>query len=155
MNYAGAATLIQDPATGLMRFDPGAPPDAYGTHGIVQKMRPASCQEYECRYWETGFYVRVDPNIQMGPERLLYIRNLCGRRFKETVRDDGMHVFYFYPHQSCFETHRLAATDERFYWRGGDWRGNPTGERTILRPADWVDHFQTDLGRWTDSLERG
>lgn len=144
-----------DPS-GLSRIEPLGPVQAYGTHLIQAPSRPASCKEVECPLWETGWTTLVDPNMQMGPERIIYIRMKCGRRFSEHVRDDGMHEFFFYPHQICFVPHKAPAGPERFWWRNGDWRGNPTGDRIKFdRPDDWVDHMATRFDQWATARERG
>jgi hypothetical protein len=150
------AALLVDPHTGLARVEPAGPVDAFKTYAVRVPMRPASCREFECDYWETGWFTYVDPRIQQGPERIIYLRYKSGRRFDETIRDDGIHVFWFYPHQSCFKPHQLPAAAEIFYRRDGDWRGNPTGERMrFANPDDWVDSFRNHTDRFVTDRQRG
>lgn len=148
--------MLTDPATGINYIDPAMPVGAYTTFAVRRKTRPATCFEAECDYWNTGFYTYVDPKMSQGPDRINYIRYGCGRRFSETVRDDGVHVFYFYPHQLCFRQHTLPESDDIYLKRHGDWRGNPSGERhRFAGPADWVDNLQEHTSRLLEANQRG
>ena len=40
--------------------------------------------------------------------------------------------------------------------RGGDWRGNPTGERRVhTRPEDWAEHLHEHTAELADRIEKG
>jgi hypothetical protein len=148
--------LILD-ANGAGHVEPAGPPQAYTTHEIVRPLRIASCREAECDYWETGQTLLIDTHVPQGPERLIYIRLRSGRRFTETQIEDGVWKIYFYPHQSCFSTHRLPLRDESYIRRLGDWRGNPepNSRYRFKRPDDWVDSFANNLDQAKTRIERG
>ena len=56
--------------------------------------------------------------------------------------------FTFEAGQSCFEQHVLPARDPIYLVRGGDWRGNPTGERHVHTSGeDFVDEWQNHADR--------
>jgi hypothetical protein len=148
--------MTRDPRSGAMRLTPAMEAAHYTTYGIHVKTRIATCQEFECDYWETGWYLRVDEKTEMGFKQALYLRRASGRRYREDVVEGGLTRFYFYPHQMCFTTHKLPAADERYIRRNGDWRGNPRGEIVTFRgPEDWADDGANHQSRLITAIQRG
>jgi hypothetical protein len=149
------AGLIQG-ADGLMRAEPAVPVEAMKTYQIVAPQRAAACAEVECEFWQQGWASDIDETTDLGAGQALYIRQGSGRRFAESRTDAGLTRFTFYPGQDCFGSHKLPAADERYRRRGGDWRGNPLGDRyEFTRPDDWVDDFATSLDQFQAAKERG
>jgi hypothetical protein len=144
------------------RIDPVGPVQAYKTYGIYTPLathfRAATCAEVECSRYLNGWETRVDETTDLGQAQAHYIRRDSGRGFSES-RDAGLTVFRFEPGQRCFasDTHRTRIErPEIFIARGGDHRGNPTGQVTKhTSPAHWVEDFAEHQQRIADEIERG
>lgn len=139
---------------GPFRVQPAGPAVAYRTFQVSRPLtthfRKATCAEVGCDAWCNGWITRVQ-----NPEQADYIRRHSGRTFEETE----LGVFWFAAGQTCFgaDGHRAPLEREAIYIaRGGDHRGNPTGERRVhATPADWVDEF-SEHQDWLKTLqERG
>lgn len=141
------------------RVTPAGPVHAYQTWQIhtpktPDYYQPASCEDVDCEHWLNGWQTRIPATA----EGLLYTARHCGRPYAERA-EDGEVVFVFAPGTPCFKaaTHRIkVGRPELFIVRGGDWRGNPTGEHRIhSRPDDWVDEFRTHTEKLHAQQERG
>lgn len=140
--------------TGPFRIQPAMPVHAYRTFGISKPLathwRPATCEEVQCEAFVNGWITRAQTD-----EQAAYIKRHSGRSFIETAKN----VFQFKPGQTCFAAadHKVPLEREGIYVaRGGDWRGNPTGERRVhARPADWVEEFAEHQDMLADRVRRG
>jgi hypothetical protein len=127
------------------RIEPQLPPHMFKTYALVAPIsthrRPATCLESGCQAYRNGWVTRVPAD----GEAALYIRTSCGRRFTETRAANGEAEFTFGAGQACFAADRHSVSLEReplYLVRGGDHRGNPSGERRAhARAEDWVDDF--------------
>jgi len=101
---------------------------------------------------------RSSVNSRPGSRRQAhYIRRESGRKFTEERTPAGLTEFTFEAGQKCFATHELRnSRPERFLVTGGDWRGNPTGERREhVNAADWTEDFALHQDRLKTVIERG
>jgi len=137
------------------------PAAAYRTYGIAAPAdthhRPATCAEVDCAAHLHGWVTTVDEATDLGQRQAHHIRSAAGRGYREERTAAGLTAFTFPPGQRCFRQHRTRVDrPELFYVRGGDWRGNPTGETyQHTRPADWVDDFATHQDRLATQQQRG
>ncbi|MFD9618502.1 hypothetical protein ACFWB2_14700 [Streptomyces virginiae] len=134
---------------------------SYKTYAISRPKathwRAASCEEVGCRLLERGFKTAVDESTQLGQRQAHYIRRESGRKYTEARREDGLTEFVFASGQPCFKEHKLPLDrQELFYVRGGDARGNPSGQvRRHSRPEDWVEDMAINQDRLRSAIERG
>lgn len=144
-------TVVHRPA-------PALPAHAMKTYQMAQPVsthwRPATCAEIECPNYLHGWRVRVEG---LDPQ-LLHAATHSGR--KHVVQDvaDGETWLVFEPGQACFaaSTHRtLIGRPQRYFERGGDFRGNPRNERRELNQADWLDSFANHQDHLKTAIERG
>jgi hypothetical protein len=113
-----------------------------------------ACEDAGCEYWRDGWDSPVDERTEQGRQWAAIIRFQSQRTFRELRRADGVTIFRFEPGQRCFRDHRTRP--ERYLVRGGDYRGNPRGERRLhQRPADWVEDCGTHLDRLAEARKRG
>lgn len=120
--------------------------------------RAGSCAEAECLAYQNGWISRFDEADAMGRMRAEYVRHESGRRYTETRDAVGITVFQFEAGQTCFAGgHRVPLERDSLYIvRGGDWRGNPTGDRRVHQSADdWVDDFANHQARVADRIQKG
>lgn len=143
------------------RIEPGMPVDAYKTYRIVSPQathfRPATCAEVDCEAYLNGWRSTIDEATVLGGQQAHYIRKQSGRGFTEERLESGLTQFDFSAGQRCFTQHQARLDrPEHYLVRGGDWRGNPTGEtRTHSSAADWVEDFGEHQQRLLDQHERG
>ncbi len=145
-----------------MRIVPEAPAAVYETYQIAAPTsthwRDATCEEVECHGHLFGWRTTVDEMTDLGQAQAYYIRHDRTRRHVEERMPDGLTRFTFEHGQTCFEPHKTRLErDELFVVRGGDWRGNPTGQQPYLhrRAEDWVDAFANNQDRMATLIERG
>jgi hypothetical protein len=119
--------------------------------------RPATCAEVECQAAEHGWRSTIDENTVLGQQQAFYIRKQSGRKFTEERNELGLTVFTFANGQECFAQHETRVQRPELYFvRGGDFRGNPTGERRQHQKAEhWVEEFAENQQRIIDAQERG
>lgn len=144
------------------RLDPFLDPRAYQTYQILAPVqthyRPASCQEVDCEHWRNGWVTRIDVSTDLGARQANYIRLQSGRHFTVTQAADASKVTFRFPGgQRCFTAHRVPLERPAHFLRlGGDWRGNPTGERVKHSSAEaWRDDMGEHLEKIRDQRERG
>lgn len=137
------------------RLDPAMGVGSYKTYSVHQPKtghtRIGSCERAGCEAnlygWRTGV-----PTLSVQAD---YIRNKSGRRFTEEVIG-GESLFTFYPGQQCFTEHHVTDRPQIHMVRGGDWRGNPSGERRIHTTGDfWVEDFTEHQAKLAEQIERG
>ena len=145
----------------LFRIEPALPAAAMKTYHIAAPLsthwRPATCAEVDCLAFLHGWQTSADETTDLGQRQAHYIRHDRSRKHAERRAETGLTVFQFEPGQTCFGSHRLpVGRPERFLVTGGDWRGNPRGDRREhVRPDDWVDDMQTSLDDIRTRHERG
>jgi hypothetical protein len=145
------------------RIAPTAPVQAMKTYEVSSPLathtRPATCAEVECDGIRFGWESLIDERTELGQRQAHYIRKESGRTFSE-VKTAGMPTRFTFPAgQRCFasDTHRVSLERPALYIvRGGDWRGNPAGERmTHARPEHWVEDSATHLDMLATRRQRG
>ena len=145
----------------LYRPDPVMPAASYKTYAILQPeethFRPATCEEAKCGATVNGWKTQVDESTELGQRQAHYIRKVSGRLFYEEHNVEGLTDFLFPAGQQCFAQHRVSLERPALFMvRGGDWRGNPRGERRQhASPDDWVDDFAEHQDRLRTAFERG
>lgn len=119
--------------------------------------RPAACSEVDCPHYLRGWRTVIDESTELGQRQAWYIRNQSGRAYTED-RDQqpGLTVFTFEAGQSCFSEHTIQTRPELYVVRGGDWRGNPVGDKRIHdRPEHWVEDFAEHQDGIRRQIEKG
>jgi hypothetical protein len=139
------------------RIDPVGPAQAYKTYQILSPLDTAvraACEDAGCLAWRHGWETQVDERTDLGVAQATYIRQRSGRTFTERRTGEGLTVFRFEAFQRCFADHQTRP--ERYFVRGGDWRGNPRGDvREHVRPGDWVEDFGGHQQALADRLQEG
>ena len=132
----------------INRIIPAAPAGAYVSYELkrpatAEFWRRATCAEVDCANHLRGWRIAVDMDTPLGQAQARYLRNESGRAFTQVVSAGGLVEFTFEAGQTCFEQHVLPARDPIYLVRGGDWRGNPTGERRVhTNGDDFVDEWR-------------
>lgn len=146
----------------MNRIQPAMPVHAYKTYRILSPQsthfRPATCAEVGCLAHVNGWESTIDETTVLGQQQAHYIRKQSGRGFTEERLPGGLTRFSFAAGQTCFAGGHQVRLDrpELYLVRGGDWRGNPTGEqRQHANAADWVEDFGEHQQRIADQIERG
>lgn len=146
----------------LNRIAPQAPAAVYQTYAIAAPVqthwRDATCEQVACPNHLHGWRTNVDETTELGQAQAYYIRHDRTRRHVEERMPDGLTQFSFEAGQTCFEPHKARIErPELFVVRGGDWRGNPTGQAPYQHssPESWVDDFATNQDRVFTLIERG
>jgi hypothetical protein len=144
----------------LSRIPPLMGAEAYKTYEMRSPLsthwRPATCAEANCKYYATGFQVRVEG---LAPQVLHAVQN-SGRQYAVQKVAEGETYLTFEPGQPCLQQslHRVRADrPPLFIVRDGDWRGNPRGTKARLhqRPEDWVEDFATHQQAIADEIKKG
>jgi len=140
---------------------PQGPVQAYKTYAVRQPLathwRKATCEEINCPAFLNGWVTRVPWG---SPEADYIIAGRHRRRFKETTGiDSAEREFMFAPGQPCWRASEHQAPLGRpplFIVRGGDYRGNPAGDRRVhVRAEDWRDDLGEHLIMIKDRQARG
>jgi hypothetical protein len=132
------------PPQGVRPIRPRLPhhkPTAFESFDIKPWWERATCAEVDCEHWRLGWDT-ILPNLD---PRADYIRHESGRRFTETVVENGVR-FHFPPGQECFaaSTHRRQANRPELYiLQTGDWRARLGKPRIYDRPDQWADDFHS------------
>ena len=144
------------------RLPPAMGPAAYKTYAVSAPLAthwvPATCGEVDCPAYVNGFTTTVDETAELGQRQAHYIRHDRTRSFAESRQPSGMTRFTFPPGTPCFggRHRRRLEREERFLITGGDYRGNPRGERPVeLAPQAWTDDFGEHQDKLAEALERG
>ena len=144
------------------RIPPNMPVEAYQTYRIVSPLathcRPGTCAEADCPHYEHGLQSPIDEATVLGQQQAHYIRKQSGRGFTEERLPGGLTQFTFAAGQTCFAApHQVPlGRPELYLVRGGDWRGNPTGEQRTHRDAqDWIDDFGEHQNNLADQMKKG
>ncbi len=142
------------------RIQPIGPVEAYKTYAIKAPIpthwRAASCAEVECSHYANGWRTIVPATSDHAD---LIRSGRTGRAFTEKPAGAGLTEFVFPAGQACFRASQHKVPLERpplYIVRGGDWRGNPTGQhRTHQRPEHWVEDFGEHQQGLADRRARG
>ncbi|MBO3751530.1 hypothetical protein J5X84_36120 [Streptosporangiaceae bacterium NEAU-GS5] len=141
----------------INRIPPKLPVTAVKTYAILSPHDTAvksACETVGCKAWRQGWTSLIDESTDLGRAQASYIRHGAGRTFREQRTAEGLTAFRFDSGQRCFRDH--LTYPEVYLARGGDWRGNPRGERRLhTRPADWVEDFGLHQQRLNDAQQRG
>lgn len=143
----------------MFRLEPAGPVGAYQTFQISAPVethwRPATCAEVNCPQYLNGWRVRLDGL----PEADRWAIHESGRKYERREIAAGETWLVFEAGQACFAAseHKLPlGKPELFVVRGGDWRGNPTGEAyRHKRAEDWVDQFANNQDKIAEAVQRG
>jgi hypothetical protein len=142
-------------------IQPAMGPAAYKTFAIRAPLAThwniLTCADAGCEAHEYGWDSLIDETTGLGRRQAAYIRGEAARRFTEERQADGLTRFSFPAGQRCFAEHKTRNTrPERYVERGGDFRGNPTGERREHRePGDWQESFAAHQERLSRLAGRG
>lgn len=138
------------------RIEPQLPAHAMQTYQIISPRDTtvvAACSQVGCQAWLHGWETTVDETTDLGRSQAAYIRQRARRTFRE-MRHGELTVFRFEAGQRCFREHRTRP--ERYWVRGGDWRGNPSGHRREhTRAGDWLEDFREHQDQLRQQIERG
>jgi len=145
------------------RIDPQMPATSYKSYQIAAPLsthwRQATCEEVACPHFLSGWRTEVDESTELGQRQAHYIRHDSARAHTEDKRPDGLTDFTYPAGQRCFRSgeHKVRLErPEHFIERGGDWRGNPHGERREhVSPDDWLDSFANHQDRLADRFRQG
>lgn len=146
------------------RIQPLMPARNYKTYGFSRPLSThwmaATCEDIDCKYFVSGWTSRIDESTADGQMQAAHIRRDRTRKYTESKAPDGKTEFTYEPGQACFyaSTHRQPVQRmPRFYVRGGDWRGNPTGVPTRIHrsPEQWVEDLAEHQDRLAELVKRG
>lgn len=139
------------------------PVHAYKTYAISMPLathwRPATCEETGCAAFLHGWVTTVDIATDLGRKQHIYITHDKTRSYKQENLAGTLVKFTYAPGNKCFRysEHKLPlGRPASFYVRGGDWRGNPGGERRVhVRAEDWVEDFSEHQDKLNEALKEG
>lgn len=146
----------------LQRITPRLDPQHYQTYSVKAPLsthwRRGTCEETGCLAAYSGWKMKIDITTEMGQRQAYYIRKQSGRKFTESRLPNGFIEFTFASGQDCFKEHRVRLErQEQFIVKGGDWRGNPKGQRPRIhtKPEFWVEDFSENQDRLNRIIEKG
>jgi hypothetical protein len=135
---------------------PIGPAAAYQTYSIKAPLsthfRPATCEEVDCPDYRFGWKVHLEGI----PENLRHTALSSGRKYRIEQEAEGLTWLVYEAGQKCFQNSRHRTRVERpemYLVRGGDLRGNPTGQ-DLRRPEGGLTHGK-DLRQGLDHAHRG
>lgn len=143
----------------MMNQPPIGPSAAYQTYSIKAPLsthfRPATCEEVGCPDYQYGWKV----HLEGVPENLRSTALNSGRKYTVEQEGPGLTWIVYEAGQKCFQ-HRKHRTrlerPELFLVRGGDVRGNPTGEQRIHKRAeDWIEDLHEHTDKILDARKEG
>ena len=150
----------------LERLAPKLPVQAMTTYSIKAPAethwRVATCAEASCKNYRHGWRIHIEKITKMANGELL-LRDIkgSGKRFRVVDEGVGQTYWEFEAGQSCFDgdvgRHRIRiGRPELYIVRGGDWRGNPRGERRVHTDIDgWIDDMSTNRDKLLTRLAQG
>ncbi len=148
-------------ARALFRLPPKNPVHVMTTYSIINPAgthsRQATCAESDCRNYRFGWKVRLDP---LTPDLRAQIKR-SGKKFTKSEISATETWLVFDAGQECFDgdagRHRIPIDrPPLFVVRGGDWRGNPRGERRVHKDmAGWIEDMSTNHDKLMTRLARG
>lgn len=147
----------------VFRIEPNMPVHSYKTYGMSMPLSthwvPATCEQVECAPFLNGWVTTIDLATELGKKQYDYLTHDKTRACKQERLPGTLVKFTYSPGNSCFSKgdHKLPlGRAASFYTRGGDWRGNPGGDRRVHAKAeDWIEDFSENQDRLNDLIERG
>lgn len=141
------------------RITPQGRAQDYKTYQIVSPLsthwRPATCAEMDCPNYLKGWRLRVEGL----PLDMLHAAKTSGRKFSELNVSENENWLVFEAGQPCFRAseHRALLDKQEIYIvRGGDYRGNPTGEvRKHTSPIFWREDFAEHQEKVARQIQQG
>lgn len=164
MNTYGATILQRLPNGGVVqRVAPLLPAHAMKTFEIRRPLathyRRARCEEVGCDKNRAGWVMGFDLTQQAKVDAANLIRRIAHHRgLKCRITQVGTTVTFLFPAgQQCLEGHQVPLErDPLFIVRGGDWRGNPRGERYTHSTGDsFMDDWRTSQDRLDTARGQG
>lgn len=146
------------------RIQPRLGPEYYKTYSWTAPLgshwRQATCLEYECEDFQTGFVLSIDTSTDLGQKQYFYVTHDRDRSYTMQRVAPDLYKFVYKPGNECFKRgeHRVPIGRPPFYLvHEGDWRGNPRGTPTLRhrRPEDWIDQFANHNQELSDAVKRG
>lgn len=152
--YANLRRMVQAPLHVMKSFELQQP---FATH-----YRIATCREAECKSFREGMSVTFDLTIPDQVALANWMRNRSGLRY--TYTQTGSKVQFLVPAgqdgpclRARLRPHRVPLERDPFMIvRAGDFRGNPTGQRSQeTRPELFVEQWAEDLDKLKTVHDRG
>lgn len=150
------------PRTLVRLRQPMMPVTAYQTYAIVsdrpEQVEPATCEQVECAAYQHGWTTKIDVSTELGQRQYAYITRESGRayRLEDHRAESPIRAMVFEPGQRCFARHTRQVRPSLYLRQGGDFRGNPTGERYVhTRPEHWAEDFAEHQSGLADTIKRG
>jgi hypothetical protein len=116
---------------------------------VGDRFRVVDCETFGCRWWKSGFKVRVDLATRIGQERAVYLRSGVHRRRYSEDRDPGLPtivMFRFPAGTPCFEQHRVLLERPCFHLIRSGLPGRPQGPVRQVGPGQWQEeHAENQL----------
>jgi hypothetical protein len=140
-----------------------AGPESYKSYSMRAPFRthwrPATCEEYECEAFRNGFVTTVDLNTDLGQKQYNYLSHDKSRSYHMQRVSMTLVKFVYGPGNRCFNSqgHRVpVGRPPRLLVVGGDWRGNPRGDRRVHSNVDdWVDDARNHQDKIARIIQRG
>ncbi len=148
----------------LFRIPSAMPAENYKTYSMRRPLKthwqPATCEDVDCHAFLNGWATVVNEGSELGQAQADYIRHDRTRRHAEERTAEGMTRFVFPAGQVCFrqsEHRQPLFKDPVFLVKGGDWRGNPRGVKTVVHRngENWQEDFAEHQDRLKTLIERG
>jgi hypothetical protein len=149
--------------TFVSRLAPLASPLAYKTYQmklpLATHWRSATCEEADCPDFANGFVTKLDVSTGQGAILADMIRKgKTGRSFTENRPPGTITEFTFPPGTPCFAGGHKVRVERpaTFLTVGGDWRGNPAGQRRVHKNGtEWAEDCAEHLDRINTERNRG
>lgn len=134
-------------------------PASYKTYQVKMPLSThwvtATCDEVDCAHYRGGWRVRVEG---LTPE-LIHTIKTSGRSYQKMTVSEGETWLIFSAGQPCFRasTHKVPAERPGLYIvRGGDFRGNPRGDRRVHKNGqEWAEDFSEHLDKIQNEIKKG
>lgn len=144
--------------TRVCRLVPQLPAQAFKSYGVRYPLathwRDATCQEVECPAYRLGWDSVVDVSTELGQAQFDYLFHDKSRSFTTEKVGGTLVRFHYPPGNTPFKgpehAHRVKADrPPLMVVTGGDWRGNPRGDATVVHKnaEEWADDFSTHQDR--------
>lgn len=158
--------MIQVPFghTMVSRIEPMRGPEHYKTYSMRAPFsthwRRATCEEYGCHDFLSGFVTTVDVSTDLGAKQFHYLKNDRDRSPSMQRVGQTLFKFVYGPGNPCMRRaeHRAPLNRPPIYLVAeGDWRGNPRKLPPLIHrtPEDWVDDFATHQNQIVETIKRG
>lgn len=157
--------MIQVPYgnTFVSRIEPVGRPEHYKTFSVTAPKRthwrPGTCEEVRCEAYRHGWVTTVDLGTDLGQRQAHFISHDKTRSWSMQRPSERIVKFVFGPGQKCFaaDEHRVRIPKpDNFLVVGGDFRGNPRGERRRhVNGLDWAEECAEHVDKINTAHRRG